>query len=189
MTREEQKEQRRKEILERSIDLFISKGYASTKVSDIADEVKMSVGLLFHYFSSKEALYEELIDIALAGTASVMCIDLKSSLGFFETAADAILSLPATDMFAVKLFVLMGRARNNAALPDRIRDKVSQVNNIGQCAQLIRKGQAEGTIRQGDPLALSMCFWCAIQGVMETLALNPDCPIPESQWLISILKK
>lgn len=53
-TRDEQKEKRRKEILTAGLDLFIRKGYSATKIKDIAEHVGMSVGLLFHYFESKE---------------------------------------------------------------------------------------------------------------------------------------
>ena len=65
--REEQREKRREEILAAGLDLFIRKGYVATKISDIAAQVGMSVGLLFHYFQSKENLYEELIKYGIQG--------------------------------------------------------------------------------------------------------------------------
>ena len=58
MKRQEQKEARRQEILYVALDLFVKKGYAATKITDIAEKASMSVGLLFHYFESKEKLYE-----------------------------------------------------------------------------------------------------------------------------------
>ena len=70
--REEQKQQRRTQILGTALDLFIRKGYTATKISDISQAVGMSVGLLFHYFSSKENLYEELIKIGMSGPESMM---------------------------------------------------------------------------------------------------------------------
>ena len=57
-TRKEQKERRRQEIINAALELFVSKGYAATKITDIAKRVNMSIGLMFHYFESKEALYE-----------------------------------------------------------------------------------------------------------------------------------
>ena len=56
-TRKEHKEKRRQEIICAALELFVSKGYAATKVTDIAERVNMSTGLLFHYFESKEKLY------------------------------------------------------------------------------------------------------------------------------------
>ena len=61
--RNDQKQQRRLQILGVALDLFIRRGFSATKISDIAHAADMSVGLLFHYFPSKEALYEELIKL------------------------------------------------------------------------------------------------------------------------------
>ena len=41
-TRKEQKEKRRQEIICAALELFVSKGYAATKVTDIAERVNMS---------------------------------------------------------------------------------------------------------------------------------------------------
>ena len=67
-TRKEQKERRKQEIIYAALELFVSKGYAATKVTDIAKKANMSTGLMFHYFESKEKLYEELVEIGLEGT-------------------------------------------------------------------------------------------------------------------------
>lgn len=49
------------QILETSLILFSKKGFYSTTIPDIAKEMNMSVGNLYNYFSSKEALARELI--------------------------------------------------------------------------------------------------------------------------------
>ena len=51
MTRKEQKEQRRIDILYKGLELFVKRGYKNTKITDIADELNISVGLLFHYYN------------------------------------------------------------------------------------------------------------------------------------------
>ena len=58
MTRQEQKEERKKLIMMTGMRLFVEKGFHETKVSDIAAAVPMSVGLMFHYFESKEELFK-----------------------------------------------------------------------------------------------------------------------------------
>ena len=65
MTRQEQKEARRQAILMKALELFVTKGYYETKINDIAEGVKMSVGLLFHYFDSKEQLFYELVKMGV----------------------------------------------------------------------------------------------------------------------------
>ena len=52
---------RRREILSRAAALFARKGVASTTVREIADEVGILSGSLYHHFESKEAMVDEII--------------------------------------------------------------------------------------------------------------------------------
>ena len=90
-TREEQKEARRNEILMAALDIFIKKGYAGTRITDIAEAVHMSTGLLFHYYESKEKLYETLVEIGVSGPQTVMKEDSTDPITFFYNAAHSIL--------------------------------------------------------------------------------------------------
>ncbi|MEO0969064.1 MAG: TetR/AcrR family transcriptional regulator [Cyanobacteria bacterium J06639_18] len=55
-------EQYRKELLWKSFDLFAQKGYASITMREIAKEIGVSTGTLYHYFPNKEALFLQLIE-------------------------------------------------------------------------------------------------------------------------------
>ena len=70
MTRKEQKEERKQTILMTALRLFVERGYYDTKITDIAEAVPMSTGLLFHYFESKEELYTELVRMGAQASAS-----------------------------------------------------------------------------------------------------------------------
>lgn len=188
-TRLEQKEKRRQEILEVGLDLFIRKGFSATKISDIAKEANMSVGLLFHYFESKEKLYEELIRIGVSGPKMIMASEQKDPITFFETAARQILSFANSESFVAKMFVLMSQAEYNDAIPDTVKELLSQVDTYRQSEILMKRGQENGTIRQGNTTALTIAYWAAIQGVCEALALNPSTPCPESEWIVDIIRR
>ena len=187
--REEQKEKRRGEILAAGLDLFIRKGYAATKISDIAERVGMSAGLLFHYFKSKEKLYEELITLGISGPMSFMTSTDMEPIEFFEATAKQIFYYIQSDPFAAKMFVLMSQAFYSEAAPQRIKDMLRSFDIFTPTALLIRKGQVNGTIREGEPYALAIAFWWAIQGIAEQLALNPDGPYPESNWIVDIIRR
>jgi AcrR family transcriptional regulator len=55
-------DQYRKELLTKSFDLFAEKGYATVTMRQIAQALGVSTGTLYHYFPSKEALFEQLMD-------------------------------------------------------------------------------------------------------------------------------
>ena len=187
--REEQRERRRQEILETALDQFIRKGYSATKISDIAQSIGMSVGLLFHYFASKEALYEELIRIGISGPRKVMKLHEDDPLRFFESVVDTIFGFLRSEPFVAKMFVLMSQAMRGEAAPQGVKDMLRGFDVYTPTVRRIRQGQENGTIREGDPRALAVAYWCAIQGIAEELAVTPEMPCPESSWIIDIIRR
>lgn len=189
VTRQEQREKRREDILKAALHLFVRKGYAATKVSDIAEAVGMSTGLMFHYFESKEKLYEELVRIGTEGPMGMVDNVDCEAIAFFEGAAAGILGYLKAEPFMADMFVLMGNALLSDAAPEGVKKMLAGFNVNEPTAEIIRRGQREGTIRDGDPVALSIAFWAAIQGIAEELALHPDMPCPESAWIVDIVRK
>ena len=55
-------DERREEIIETAQQLFILKGFAGTKVSDIVKQINVSQGVFYYYFKSKEEIIEAIID-------------------------------------------------------------------------------------------------------------------------------
>jgi AcrR family transcriptional regulator len=55
-------EQYRKELLGQCFDLFAQKGYASITMRQIAQGLRVSTGTLYHYFPSKQVLFEQLVE-------------------------------------------------------------------------------------------------------------------------------
>ncbi|AUT00862.1 TetR family transcriptional regulator [Nostoc sp. CENA543] len=55
-------EQYRKEMLCKCFDLFASKSYGSITMREIAQGLNVSTGTLYHYFPSKQALFEQLVE-------------------------------------------------------------------------------------------------------------------------------
>ena len=51
-------EERRNEILDTAGRLFMTKGYNSVSISDIAEEIGIAKGTIFYYFNSKEELLD-----------------------------------------------------------------------------------------------------------------------------------
>ncbi|MEE8482607.1 MAG: TetR/AcrR family transcriptional regulator, partial [Acidiferrobacterales bacterium] len=55
------KEARPAEILEAALDLFAEKGYAATKLTEVATRAGVSKGTVYLYYESKEALFQALV--------------------------------------------------------------------------------------------------------------------------------
>ena len=58
----EQKKDRKHQILEAALRIFIIKGYSKTTMDDIVNASNLSKGALYHYYKSKKDLFLSLID-------------------------------------------------------------------------------------------------------------------------------
>lgn len=188
MTRKEQKEERRKTILMTALHLFVEKGFHETKISDIAEAVSMSTGLMFHYFESKEELLLELVKMGVTGTETPNKIaDIPPEV-FFKEFLNQLFKYADEQPWVFDMFVLMGQVRR-AGMPEEARQLALSVNQIENSAKIIETGQKAGAFREGDPKQLAGCFWAAVQGVMEDMARDKTIKAPNPEWIVAMLKK
>lgn len=192
LTREEQKEQRKQLIIFKALELFARKGYSDTKIGDIAKAANMSVGLMFHYFESKEQLYEELVRMGAQGTNVPLDMDFENPLDYFSGFLKTLFQYAKEQPWVFYMFVLMSQARRSDGIPPHIREIAMSVNQVEQSAEIIAAGQQYGYFREGDPYSLSFAFWSSVQGIMEQLAVSPELiekgQLPETDWIIDIIR-
>ena len=187
MTRNEQKEERRRQILFKALELFVTKGFNETKITDISQALGISTGLLFHYYESKEQLYLALVQMGLEGTNTPQKNSYSTPIEYFEFFIRSLFEVTATQPWISQMFVLMNQARR-PGIPEQIRNVALSVNQIEFSAKIIEEGQKSGCIRKGDPPVLSAAFWCSLQGVREAHAANPEMLLPEVDWLLDIIR-
>lgn len=188
MTRKEQKEERRQKILMTALDLFVERGFHETKISDIASAVPMSMGLMFHYFESKEVLLLELVKMGLEATNSTSKMPPMPPELFFEKFLEQLFEFSSSQPWVFNMFVLMGQARR-PGMPEDVRELASSVKTPEVTAGIIKEGQKSGVFREGDPLQLSITFWGAVQGIMEEMSINKSYKAPDPKWIVSMLLK
>ncbi|WP_026498246.1 TetR/AcrR family transcriptional regulator [Butyrivibrio sp. WCD2001] len=187
MTREEQKEERRKAILMTALTLFVEKGYHETKVADIAAAVPMSTGLMFHYFKSKEELLMALVVMGKEFTGATAPVEGIPADIFLKGMLDELFLYAKKDAYVANMFVLMAQARR-AGMPEDVRKLANSVEAINNTAKIIKNGQKAGIFRKGDPKLLALCFWSAFQGIMEEMTMDRALDTPDSEWLMAILR-
>ncbi len=65
--RERRKEARPGELLDAALDLFVEKGFAATRVEEVAGRAGVSKGTLFLYFQSKDDLFKAVVRENISG--------------------------------------------------------------------------------------------------------------------------
>lgn len=188
MTRKEQKEARKAQIIQVTLDLFVERGYYGTKTSQISRRAGISEGLLFHYFPTKQILLEELVNIGLEGMRMPMQIKARNGLDFFYQFTKILFLQVEKNPFIAKMFVFMGHVVWSEDIPEKLRKLAASVDTIAYCQSWVEAGQKDGSVRRGNVMSLSNMYWCAIHGIMEQYALRPEISLPEPEWMIGMLR-
>ena len=90
--------------------------------------------------------------------------------------------------FVAQMFIFMAHVVKSEDIPPHIRQMAVSVDPVQDSCRRIKEGQADGSIRPGDPMALSNLYWCCVHGLMEQYSLNPDIPLPNPEWILDILR-
>lgn len=189
--RDEQKEQRRQLIIEKAIELFAKNGYADTKIGDIAKAADMSVGLMFHYFESKEQLFAEIVRYGAEATNTPREMNFENPFDYFEGFLKMLLKYACEQPRVLYLFVIMSQIQCGG-VPESVKKLAAQTDQIEQSAEIIEAGQKYGYFREGDPYMLAFTFWSSIQGIMTHLSANSalveEGRVPEADWILDIIR-
>lgn len=187
--REEQYLQRKEQILQIALESFIKKGYFGTSTRDIAKQADISSGLMFHYFASKQELYEFLIGVG-CDELELKYNEQDRPLEVFKNELEHTIQFVTANPYAAKMFVFMGGAGYNIDLiSTKAAEMLRQHDIVEQSIPLIEKGQKLGEIKEGDPRTLSITFWSALQGVAEAIAFSPVPLLPKADWILDVLRR
>jgi AcrR family transcriptional regulator len=149
-----QGEDRKADLLRHAEALFAKRGYADTRMIDIAHSAGVAKGLFYWYFDSKEGLFREII------------LDLQERLRVAQYEAVRVTDDPLSQLylgtvetvrFIAKHHRLYGMFRHVSADPS-LGDAVVQSNSTHahDTAVVLREGQKRGLMQADeDPLALA----------------------------------
>ncbi len=147
-------EARPDEVLDAALELILEKGFAATKVEEIAARAGLSKGAVYLYFPSKEAVLEGIVKRAMMPIAQSALDMAANYAGDPRTVITMVMKTVAHRMTDPKLIAipkLMMREMINfpdfAAMYRReVLDRV-----IPMVMQLIKTGIDEGYLRPVDP--------------------------------------
>ncbi len=187
MKRAEQIMQRKWQILSISLEQFIQRGYYGTSTREIAKIAGISSGLMFHYFESKDDLYNNLVKI---GTEK-MSFDIETARQnpklYLKTFAETTLEELQNNSFFAKMFVFIDDALHTQGIPEEAAKRLQEFDMCRQCIPIITFGQELGMFQEGNAHALCVAFFGAIQGIAQEKVRVPATPIPKAEWLMNIL--
>jgi AcrR family transcriptional regulator len=142
---------RKEEILDIATSLFAERGYEGTSMNDVAERVGMRKASLFYHFTTKDALYEAVLDRLVSRVAVPLGAAYSSDGTFAErldAAADALTTVLGERPFAARL--LLREAMDwGPVMRGKLLESVLFVLEGG--AAFVKAGQEAGAFMDGDP--------------------------------------
>ncbi len=166
-------------ILQAGLSLFAQNGFHATSISQIAAAAKVSKGLTYNYFDSKEALLLAIFDRAsetIMSVASEMVTDTATSSGYQITLRDFLArygkSLRANQQFLTFQLSLMFQPDLRAIVQGPMQARAEQLLAMTQ-AMFMQAGARE-------PLVIARRFISELDGIsLHYLSIFKEYPLDE----------
>jgi len=165
---ERRKEARPSELVAAAVELFAEKGYAATRLDDVAQRAGVSKGTLYLYFDSKEELFK-----AVVRTGIVPAIQEAERLvdGFAGSATELVHEIftgwwrliGANRLSAIPK-IMIAEARNFPEIADFYHDEVMEPGKR-MFARAIQRGVDSGEFRPLD-------VQCAVRVLLAPLVMH-----------------
>jgi AcrR family transcriptional regulator len=145
---------RRRAILDVALRLMHDKGYDRMTIQDVLTELQMSKGALYHYFDSKQALLEGIVDsMSDDGAAALRAVvnepqrsAVEKLHAYFETST----AWKTQNLTAVQTTMRLWHDENNALLRQKLsQDAMRSTTPLLEA--IIRQGCDEGAFDTGHP--------------------------------------
>ncbi len=163
-------EERKEELLATAMRLFAERGYDNVSVRSVAREAGVAPGLAYHYFDSKQRMFDEAIGAYSRRCAEAACAILDDrSLSLDEKIDRAIDVMTDHDAFPYREFF---HENSDGALHDRLSLGICEAVQPHLCAALERDAALRGA-EPGDAEALSSMMVYSCVGLASGLGM-PD---------------
>jgi AcrR family transcriptional regulator len=159
---------KRRQILDAAVRVFARQGFHATRVSDIADEAGVAYGLVYHYFSSKDEVLNELFverwSLLLAAIEEADRGGGPHRSRLADVAGFIVDSYRHDPELMKVIIVEVTRAANSFG-----RTHLEEIRRAYQSiAKIVADGQAAGEFRDDvSPMFASMTFYGGIEQLLS----------------------
>lgn len=174
------------------LELFSRKGLAATNIKEIAQHTGISLGLMYHYFSSKEELYLLLANEAMDKSQALFDQLQAQDISIKEKIAQFLVAFMhgVHKESGIYYFILISQlyeTGNKTADRKLMTRKMQSIRNL---AAVVSEGQETGECVSGDPFELAVTFISATQGLAGfKLMFKDKFKMPDAAVLTRILLK
>ena len=174
MTRHLSPQERRTQILQAARDCFAERGYAVTRVEEIAKAAGLSKGGLYVHFASKEAIFDALHDeeVARAGEALavIRALPLPAREKLGALAAGIVARYVSSEQHRRFLLVLGEVGLSTPSVQAKVRATHGMF--VAAITEMVEEGVASGEFRRVDPRHAALLLKVLSDGIEGAIALG-----------------
>ena len=167
---------REKVIVDAALKVFSTKGYASTRMADIAREADMSYGLVYHYFENKEKLFDAIVENWWTGFYDELEMLKKSDMSTEEKLVEIIryiLKVYENKPNQISIFVTEVSRGFIYHADSKGKDKFNKLFSL--CQDIMSEGQQNGFLRKDiQANYLTYLFLGSIDTFLSVLILGNE---------------
>ncbi|WP_028777068.1 TetR/AcrR family transcriptional regulator [Shimazuella kribbensis] len=169
------RDEKRDRIKKAALHVFARRGIIGTTMRLIAKEAKISLGLSYSYFTSKDELYVELVRDAME-EANQSFHNMEWKTG---TPVELLRSITEQmlEESNKQSFLLIQQVQTSDEVPEEAKAIIQQNSShkwMEQFVPIIIRGQQAGDFCKGDPEKLLYFFFTVITGLMLQEGVEPD---------------
>ena len=164
----EQKRNRKNQILNAALKVFVVKGYSKTTMDDIVSASKLSKGALYHYYKSKKDLFLDLIDFwesfYFPNIFDKKYKNKTASGKLREIVKDIVLTFKKKKYVFLAELEIWSLSNHDEAVRDRT--KKLYANLIKLFSDIIKDGIEKGEFKQLNVNIAALSIMTSLQGVI-----------------------
>jgi len=161
---------RRDAFLDVAQRLVQAKGYEAMSIQDVLDELEASKGAFYHYFDSKQALLEAVVerfaDVAIAELAPVLSDPKLPALRKLERFFAGIARRKAEQKELMLAIIEIWNSDGNAIVREKLR-RLTVSRMVPLLSAVIKQGIDEGVFRVASPDETATVFVSLMLGFQE----------------------
>jgi TetR/AcrR family fatty acid metabolism transcriptional regulator len=162
-------------IIDAALEVFREKGYANARMADIARRAGVSYGLVYHYFGSKEVLFDIIVETWWSDLYSMMDGEIASPAPTRDKLVHIIsffLDTYGSKPNLMSIFV-SEVCRSSVYHTKEGLSKFLKFFNL--CEQIMSQGQQSGFLsREIPPHHLTYIFYGAIETFISVMVLGKE---------------
>ena len=163
----------KRKIFETSMKLFAEKGYDATSIEEITATVGVAKGTLYYHFSSKEEIFNFLVEEGVKLLQNSVDIKTAKYANYIDKIKAIILIqikivVKYEDLITILLSQFWGHGARNEKCKDSILSYINKIEKI------VKEGIKQGEIKDGNPKVIASEIYGMICSCLVYKARNEE---------------